>query len=39
VFIRDEIFSPLSVIHSPEARIAMTGGANPDTQIIGDEVP
>jgi hypothetical protein len=29
----------LSVIHSPEARIATTGGANPDAQITGGEVP
>jgi hypothetical protein len=39
VFIRGEIFSPLSVIHSPEARIATAGGANPDAQITGGEVP
>jgi hypothetical protein len=36
VFIRDEIFLPSSVIHSPEARIA-TVGANPGAKVTGDE--
>jgi hypothetical protein len=39
VFIHGKIFSPLSVIHSPEARIVMAGGVKPDAQITGSEVP